>query len=116
MVWESNSYTRREVLKVGAAGVGLLALGPLAAACGSESETSTSATGVRPQDRRPADHRSRTSSRRCRPSGSTRTTCAVSSGNVYTLDKMYETLYVTDAERQAAAVAGRGARGEQPTA
>ena len=29
---------------------------------------------------------------------------AVSSGNVYTLDKLYETLYVTDAKGRVAAV------------
>ena len=41
MVWDPNRYTRRQVLKAGAAGVGLIALGPLVSACG-ESETSPS--------------------------------------------------------------------------
>lgn len=96
MVWESNSYTRRQVLKAGAAGAGLLALGPLAAACGSESETSTSATGSGPKT-----GGSLIIGRHDQPTvqavGLDPHNCAVSSGNVYTLDKMYEPLYVTDA-------------------
>lgn len=96
MEWDRNRYTRRQVLKAGAAGVGLLALGPLAAACG-ESETTSSggASGG------PKMGGSLIVGRHHQPTvqaaGLDPHHVEVSSGNVYTLDKMYEPLYTTDA-------------------
>ncbi len=97
MVWQQRRYTRRQVLKAGAAGAGLLALGPLASACGSESETAGSggASGE------PKVGGTLIIGRHDQPTvqavGLDPHHVAVSGGNVYTLDKMYQPLYTTDA-------------------
>lgn len=97
MSWEKE-FTRRDVLKMGAAGVGLMALGPLVSACGgsgTESSASASAAGT------PKSGGQLIIGRAVQPTvqqvGLDPHNVAVSSGNVYTLDKVYETLYVTDA-------------------
>jgi peptide/nickel transport system substrate-binding protein len=97
MSWEKE-FTRREVLKMGAAGVGLMALGPLVTACGggeTASSASASAAGA------PKQGGQLVIGRAFQPTvqqvGLDPHNVAVSSGNVYTLDKLYESLYVTDA-------------------
>ena len=98
MSWEKE-FTRRDVLKMGAAGVGLIALGPFATACGggeTTSSASASAAGT------PKTGGQLIIGRAFQPTvqqvGLDPHNVAVSSGNVYTLDKIYETLYVTDAQ------------------
>lgn len=44
MSWLESELTRRELLKIGAAGAGVLSLGPLLAACGSKSPSTTGAS------------------------------------------------------------------------
>jgi peptide/nickel transport system substrate-binding protein len=100
MAWDKEAYTRRDVLKVGAAGVGLLALGRVAAACGGTS-TSSSAS---PAAASPKTGGQLIIGRAVQPTvqavGLDPHNVAVSSGNVYTVDKLYETLYITDAKGQ----------------
>ena len=95
-----KEYTRRDVLKIGAAGVGLLAFGPVVAACGSGGSSSASATAS--ASAAPKTGGTLTIGRAFQPTvqaaGMDPHNVAVSSGNVYTLDKMYETLYITDAK------------------
>ncbi len=97
MPWDKNAYTRRQVLKAGAAGAGLIALGPLVSACGGDgTETSPAGTAVSPKS-----GGSLMMGRHFQPTvqaaGLDPHNVDVSSGNVYTLDKMYESLYTTDA-------------------
>jgi len=100
MSWEKKELTRRDVLKVGAAGVGLIALGPVAAACGGGSSTSPSASAA--ASGAPKTGGQLVIGRAFQPTvqavGLDPHNMAVSSGNVYTADKMYETLYITDAK------------------
>jgi peptide/nickel transport system substrate-binding protein len=99
MSWDKQEYTRRQVLKAAGAGVGLLALGQVAAACGSTSPSSSSAS---PGAGSPKTGGQLIIGRAVQPTvqavGLDPHNVAVSSGNVYTLDKIYETLYVTDAK------------------
>jgi peptide/nickel transport system substrate-binding protein len=99
MSWDTQEYTRRQVLKAAGAGVGLLALGQVAAACGSTSPSSSSAS---PGAGSPKTGGQLIIGRAVQPTvqaaGLDPHNVAVSSGNVYTLDKIYETLYVTDAK------------------
>ncbi|MEI6727491.1 MAG: ABC transporter substrate-binding protein, partial [Actinomycetes bacterium] len=95
-----KEYTRRDVLKFGAAGVGLLAFGPALAACGGGGSSSASASAS--ASAAPKSGGTLTIGRAFQPTvqaaGLDPHNVAVSSGNVYTLDKMYETLYTTDAK------------------
>ena len=99
MSWSQEEYTRRDVLKVGAAGVGLLALGRLAAACGGTSTTSSASPTAAGS---PKTGGQLIVGRAFQPTvqavGLDPHNMAVSSGNVYTADKLYETLYITDAK------------------
>ena len=100
MSWSQEEYTRRDVLKVGAAGVGLLALGRLAAACGGTSSSSSAS----PAAASPKTGGQLIVGRAVQPTvqavGLDPHNVAVSSGNVYTVDKLYETLYITDPKGQ----------------
>jgi peptide/nickel transport system substrate-binding protein len=102
MSWDKEGFTRRDVLKAGAAGVGLLTLGRLAAACGGTSSPSASTSpgaGTSPKTGGQL-----IIGRAFQPTvqavGLDPHNMAVSSGNVYTADKLYETLYITDAKGQ----------------
>ena len=99
MSWNKKEFTRRDVLKVGVAGAGLMALGPVAAACGGgESSASPSASAAAG----PKTGGQLVIGRAFQPTvpavGLDPHNVAVSQGNVYTVDKLYETLYVTDAK------------------
>ena len=99
MSWEKE-FTRRDVLKMGAAGVGLMALGPLVSCVRWRARPAPRHRPRRRPERPRRAARSSSgapSSRPCSRWGSIPHNVAVSSGNVYTLDKIYETLYVTDA-------------------
>jgi peptide/nickel transport system substrate-binding protein len=101
MSWDKKELTRRDVLKFGAVGAGLVVLGPAAAACGGGG-SSTSASASPGASAGPKTGGSLIIGRAFQPTvqaeGLDPHNVAVSSGNVYTLDKMYETLYVTDAK------------------
>jgi peptide/nickel transport system substrate-binding protein len=98
MTWQQNRYTRRQVLKAGAAGAGLVALGPLVSACGGSDESASPGTGAAGS---PKAGGILVMGRHFQPTvqaaGLDPHNVDVSSGNVYTLDKMYEPLYTTDA-------------------
>jgi peptide/nickel transport system substrate-binding protein len=92
---EDSEFTRRDVLKLGAAGAGLLALGPVVAACGSSSTPSPSASAGSPKSGGKLVV-GRAFQPTVQASGLDPNNMAVSSGNVYTADKIFETLYITD--------------------
>jgi len=98
MSWEKKEFTRRGVLKVGAAGVGLIAIGPVVAACGGGGESSASPSAGASSGPKTGGRLviGRAFQPTVQASGLDPHNVAVSSGNVYTLDKLYETLYITD--------------------
>jgi peptide/nickel transport system substrate-binding protein len=109
MSWQEKELTRRELLKIGAAGAGVLAFGPALAACGSSgtsSSPSPSATG-------PKTGGTLVFGRAVQPTvqaaGLDPNNMVVSSGNVYTADKIFETLYITDPKGQLQPWLAKGA-------
>ena len=97
MTGDQYEITRRQLLKYGVVGAGALALGPVLSACGSggtSTGASASPTGA------PKSGGSLVIGRAFQPtvqaSGLDPNNMAVSSGNVYTADKIFETLYITD--------------------
>lgn len=102
MSGSQREFTRRQVLQMGAAGAGLIAFGPLLSACGGgESSPSASPTGGGGAAG-PTKGGTLVIGRAFQPTvqavGLDPHNVAVSQGNVYTVDKIYETLYVTDAK------------------
>lgn len=102
MSWETRELTRRDVLRAGAAGVGLMTLAPFVAACGGGGGSSASASASASASGGPKTGGKLIIGRAFQPTvqaaGLDPHNVAVSSGNVYTLDKIYETLYITDAK------------------
>lgn len=94
---DRKGFTRREVLKMGAAGVGLVALGPFASACGSSTPSSAASTAPGTAKTGGSLIMGRHFQPTVQAAGLDPHNVDVSSGNVYTLDKMYESLYTTDA-------------------
>jgi peptide/nickel transport system substrate-binding protein len=91
---EHTTLTRRELFGLGAAGAGLLAAGPLITACSSASTTaspSASATaGGTPKRGGTLNFGRETGPTQIDPANS------IVGGDVYTLDKIFEPLYITN--------------------
>jgi peptide/nickel transport system substrate-binding protein len=85
--------SRRNLLRHGAAGVGLLAAGPIIAACGSSSpapSTSAGAGAGKPKRGGTLNFGRDTGPTQLDPANS------IVGGDVYTLDKIFEPLYITN--------------------
>jgi peptide/nickel transport system substrate-binding protein len=95
---ERTTLTRRELLGLGAAGAGALAAGPLITACSSASPTaspSASATaGGTPKRGGTLNFGRETGPTQIDPANS------IVGGDVYTLDKIFEPLYITNPQGQ----------------
>jgi peptide/nickel transport system substrate-binding protein len=95
---ERTTSTRRELLGLGAAGAGVLAAGPLITACSSASTTaspSASATaGGTPKRGGTLNFGRETGPTQIDPANS------IVGGDVYTLDKIFEPLYITNPQGQ----------------
>ncbi len=95
---ERTTLTRRELFGLGAAGAGLLAAGPLITACSSASPTtspSASATaGGTPKRGGTLNFGRETGPTQIDPANS------IVGGDVYTLDKIFEPLYITNPQGQ----------------
>jgi peptide/nickel transport system substrate-binding protein len=103
MSWDQGKLTRRDLLKIAGAGAGLMAVGPLASACGgggggSSPSGSASASGSAGPKTGGTLVMGRSFQPTVQAAGLDPHNVAVSSGNVYTLDKIYETLYIVDAK------------------
>jgi peptide/nickel transport system substrate-binding protein len=102
MSWDQNELTRRELLKLGATGAGLLAFGPLLSACGSKSSGAQSSAPASSSG--PKKGGTLVFGRSFQPTvqaaGLDPNNVVVSSGNVYTVDKIFEPLYATDPKGQ----------------
>jgi peptide/nickel transport system substrate-binding protein len=90
-----QGLTRRELLGRGAVGAGLLAAGPLLAACssgggGTSPSTSATAAGGRPKRGGTLSFGRETGPTQLDPANS------IVGGDVYTLDKIFEPLYITN--------------------
>jgi peptide/nickel transport system substrate-binding protein len=94
----NGSLTRRELLGLGAAGAGVLAVGPLIAACssaGTAASPSASATaGGTPTRGGTLNFGRETGPTQIDPANS------IVGGDVYTLDKIFEPLYITNPQGQ----------------
>jgi peptide/nickel transport system substrate-binding protein len=95
--------TRRDLLRRGSIGAGLLAVSPVLAACGSGSSASSAGGGNAPSGAATTSGTSRTPKRGGtlsfgRQTGPTQLDPANSivEGDVYTLDKIFEPLYITN--------------------
>lgn len=86
-----RDLTRRDLLRRGAFGGGLLAAGPVLAACGSSSSTTTSssASSGAPKRGGTLSFGRQTGPTQLDPANS------IVEGDVYTLDKIFEPLYIT---------------------
>jgi peptide/nickel transport system substrate-binding protein len=95
---ERTTLTRRELLGLGAAGAGLLAAGPLITACSAASPAtspSASATaGGTPKRGGTLNFGRETGPTQIDPANS------IVGGDVYTLDKIFEPLYITNPQGQ----------------
>jgi peptide/nickel transport system substrate-binding protein len=95
--------SRRDLLRGGAAGIGLLAAGPLLAACGSGSSSSSSGTAAgQPKRGGTLNFGRDTGPTQLDPANS------IVGGDVYTLDKIFEPLYITNARGQLVPWLARG--------
>lgn len=95
---ERTTLTRRELLGLGAAGAGVLAAGPLIAACSSPGTTaspsaSATASGT-PKRGGTLNFGRETGPTQVDPANS------IVGGDVYTLDKIFEPLYITNPQGQ----------------
>ncbi len=98
--------TRRNLLRRGAAGVGLLAAGPVLAACGSggtSSATASTSSGA-PKRGGTLSFGRQTGPTQLDPANS------IVQGDVYTLDKIFEPLYITSPAGQLVPWLARGTR------
>jgi peptide/nickel transport system substrate-binding protein len=84
-------YSRRDVLRFGVVGAGVLGAGPLLAACGSSNSSSTTsaAGGGTPKTGGTLNFGRQTGPTQLDPANS------IVEGDVYTLDKIFEPLYIT---------------------
>ena len=83
-------FSRRDMLRFGAAGAGAIAVSPLLGACGSAaSPLVASTTGVKPKRGGPLNFGRQTGPTQLDPANS------IVEGDVYTLDKIFEPLYIT---------------------
>ena len=89
--WRRRLYTRRDMLRFGAAGAGTLIGGQFLAACGSSSSstTTTAASGGKPKTGGTLNFGRETGPTQLDPANS------IVEGDVYTLDKIFEPLYIT---------------------
>ena len=95
---EHTTLTRRELFGLGAAGAGLLAAGPLITACSSASPTASpsasATTGGTPKRGGTLNFGRETGPTQIDPANS------IVGGDVYTLDKIFEPLYITNPQGQ----------------
>jgi peptide/nickel transport system substrate-binding protein len=90
-----SGLTRRNLLRRGAAGAGLLAVGPLLAACGSGTAASSAAASGAAASGTPKRGGTLSFGRQTGPTQLDPANSIVE-GDVYTLDKIFEPLYITN--------------------